>query len=127
MERISLTIEKKLLKEVDEIINKERISRSEFIRRALEYYVKKYDWLSRIESKIGEITVIYNPKAVDDILELESQYRDIVLIALEFPFEGKIIRTIAIKGQRDRIIEFTNKLKGLSNVELAHLTTISIE
>ena len=127
MERISLTIEKNLLKEVDEVINRERISRSEFIRRALEYYVKKYDWLSRIESKIGEITVIYNPKAVDDILELESQYRDIVLIALEFPFEGKIIRTIAIKGQRDRIIEFTNKLKGLSNVELAHLTTISIE
>ncbi len=126
MERISLTIEKKLLKEVDEIINKEKVSRSEFIRKALEYYVKKYDWLSRIESKIGEITVIYNSKAIEDIIKLESEYMDIVIISLEIPFEGKIIRKIAIKGKRDRIIELANKLKGISNVELAQLTTISI-
>lgn len=83
--------------------------------------------MSRIESKIGEITVIYNSKAVEDIVKLESQYKDIVIISLEIPFEGKIIRMIAIKGQRDRIIEFTNKLKGISSVELAQLTTISIE
>jgi len=126
MERISLTIEKKLLKEVDEIINKEKVSRSEFIRKALEYYVKKYDWLSRIESKIGEITVIYTSKAIEDIIKLESEYMDIVIISLEIPFEGKIIRKIAIKGKRDRIIELANKLKGISNVELAQLTTISI-
>ncbi|ACV24234.1 CopG family ribbon-helix-helix protein [Methanocaldococcus fervens] len=126
MERISLTIEKKLLKEVDKIIEEEKISRSEFIRRALDYYVKKYDWISRIESKIGEITVIYNTKAIEDIVELESQYRDIVVISLEIPFEGKLLRKIAIKGQRDKIIEFVNKLKGISNVEFAQLTTISI-
>ncbi|ACX73049.1 putative transcriptional regulator, CopG family [Methanocaldococcus vulcanius M7] len=127
MERISLTIEKNLLKEVDEIVDLEKISRSELIRRALEYYIKKYDWLSRIESKMGEITIICNPKSVKNIVQLESEYKHIIIVSLEIPFEGKIIKKIAIKGQRDKIIEFTNKLKGLSNVEFAQLLTISVK
>ncbi|WP_457613633.1 CopG family ribbon-helix-helix protein [Methanocaldococcus sp.] len=127
MERISLTIEKNLLKEVDEIVDLEKISRSELIRRALEYYIKKYDWLSRIESKMGEITIICNPKSIKNIVQLESEYKHIIIVSLEIPFEGKIIKKIAIKGQRDKIIEFTNKLKGLSNVEFAQLLTISVK
>ncbi|ENN96627.1 transcriptional regulator NikR, CopG family protein [Methanocaldococcus villosus KIN24-T80] len=124
MGRISITIEKNLLKEIDKINGE---NRSKVIREAVEYYIKKYDWLRRIESKLGEVSLIYNPKGKKDIIELESKYKDIIIVSLETRFNNKILRITAIKGDREKIIEFVNKLKGLKNVEMVKLTTISIK
>ncbi|WP_457611927.1 ribbon-helix-helix protein, CopG family, partial [Methanocaldococcus sp.] len=62
MERISISIPAKLLKEFDEVIaEKGYASRSEAIRDAIRDYIIRYKWLQSMEGeRAGSVNVIYN-------------------------------------------------------------------
>ncbi|MCQ6253921.1 CopG family ribbon-helix-helix protein [Methanocaldococcus sp.] len=126
MERITITIQKDLLKELDEITKELNKSRSEIIRESLENYVKKYEWLHRIESKAGDITVIFPKKIYKQILDIEKKYKDVILVSLQVFVNDELLRIIVVKGHQERIIELTEKLKSLNNVKYAKLTTVGV-
>ncbi|AEF95997.1 CopG family ribbon-helix-helix protein [Methanotorris igneus] len=126
MERITMTIQRDLLKELEGITKELNKSRSEVIREALVDYVKKYNWLHRIESKAGDITLIYHPKVYKQILEIEKNYKDVVLVSFQSIVNDELLRVIVVKGSKERIIELTEKLKSLNDVKYAKLTTIGI-
>lgn len=131
MERISISLPSKLLKEFDEIIDeKGYASRSEAIRDALREYILRYKWLKSLKGeRIGTISIIYNhhaPEVMEKITDLQHEYRDVILANLHIHLDDEhCLEIIMVKGDAKRIVELKNKLNSTKGVKLAKLSVVA--
>ncbi|ACX72810.1 MAG: nickel-responsive transcriptional regulator NikR [Methanococci archaeon] len=128
MDRISISLPSKLLKEFDEIIaERGYASRSEAIRDAIRDYIIKHKWIHSLEGeRAGSISVIYNHHASDvmeKITEIQHNYTDIIVATLHLHLDhDHCLETILVRGDAKRIRELTDKLtaqKGVKQVKLS--------
>ena len=126
-ERITMTIQKDLLKDLEEVIEKSNKSRSEIIRDALVDYIKKYEWLHQIGSRAGEITLIYPMSIHKKVLDIEGKHGDIVITSISYMVNNEYLRVIVLKGPKEKIIKLTESLKSISGIKYAKLATVGFE
>lgn len=80
MIRISMILTRKLLKELDEVVQDRRHqSRSKEIRNALKDYIIRYNWMKEMKGeRIGIILVIYDknsPNVLDNLTDIQHNFR----------------------------------------------------
>ncbi|AEH06122.1 CopG family ribbon-helix-helix protein [Methanothermococcus okinawensis] len=126
-ERITMTIQKNLLEDLEECIKESNKSRSEIIREALIDYIKKYEWLHQIGSRAGEITLIYPLNVHKKVLDIENRYRNIILTSVSYMVNNEFLRVIVLKGPKEDIIKLTENLKSINDIKYAKLSTVGFE
>jgi CopG family nickel-responsive transcriptional regulator len=126
-ERITMTIQKDLLNDLEEVIKKSNKSRSEVIKDALVEYIKKYEWLHQIGSRAGEITLIYPLNIHKKVLDIEGKHGDIVITSISYMVNNEYLRVIVLKGPKEKIIKLTESLKSISGIKYAKLATVGFE
>ena len=130
MDRISISLPSKLLKEFDEIIaERGYASRSEAIRDAIRDYIIKHKWIHSLEGeRAGSISVIYNHHASDvmeKITEIQHNYTDIIVATLHLHLDhDHCLETILVRGDAKRIRELTDRLTALKGVKQVKLSVM---
>ncbi len=130
MDRISISLPSKLLKEFDEIIaERGYASRSEAIRDAIRDYIIKHKWIHSLEGeRAGSISVIYNHHASDvmeKITEIQHNYTDIIVATLHLHLDhDHCLETILVRGDAKKIRELTDRLTALKGVKQVKLSVM---
>ncbi len=130
MDRISISLPSKLLKEFDEIIaERGYASRSEAIRDAIRDYIIKHKWIHSLEGeRAGSISVIYNHHASDvmeKITEIQHNYSDIIVATLHLHLDhDHCLETILVRGDAKKIRELTDRLTALKGVKQVKLSVM---
>ncbi|WP_048203367.1 nickel-responsive transcriptional regulator NikR [Methanocaldococcus infernus] len=131
MERISISIPAKLLKEFDEVISeKGYASRSEAIRDAIRDYITKYKWLQSMEGeRAGSVSVIYDhnsPDVMGKVIDIQHEFSDIIVATLHIHLDkDHCLETILVKGDAKKIREMANKLSATKGVKLVRVSVMS--
>jgi CopG family nickel-responsive transcriptional regulator len=126
-ERITMTIQKSLLNDLEDVTKESNKSRSEVIRDALIEYIKKYEWLHQIGSRAGEITLIYPLNVHKKVLDVEQGYRNIIVTSINYIINNEFLRVMVLKGPKEDIIKLTENLKSINDIKYAKLATVGFE
>ncbi len=128
MERISVSLPSKLLKEFDEIIaERGYASRSEAIRDAIRDYIIKHKWIQSLEGeRAGAINIIYNHHendVMEKLTEIQHDYNDIIVATLHIHLDkDHCLETVLVRGDAKKIKELTNKISALKGVKQVKLS-----
>jgi CopG family nickel-responsive transcriptional regulator len=133
MERISISLPEKLLKEFDRILEeKGYASRSEGIRNALRGYMLEHRFLSGVEGEIaGTITMVYDheePKVLQKLTDFQHRFSDIIDSSLHIHLDERhCLEVIVVRGESGKIITLVNRLSSTRGVKHTKLTTNTSE
>ncbi|MCS4541949.1 MAG: nickel-responsive transcriptional regulator NikR [Euryarchaeota archaeon] len=131
IERISMTLPKDLLNEIDLVIkNLGYSSRSEAIRDAIFGFITEYKATKAIKGEMaGVITLIYNHDQVgllNKLTEVQHFARDVIESSLHIHLdEERCLEVIVARGKAERIRTIVEKLIGLKGVSQVKLTVAS--
>ena len=128
MERISITLPKKLLSELDRILVETGFSsRSGGIRDALRNYILEQSSFKELKGDVsGTITMIYDHDetgTLGKLTELQHEFSDLIDSSLHVHLDHKhCLEVIVIRGGSDKIKTLVNKLSSTKGVKRAKLT-----
>ncbi|MFQ6136818.1 MAG: nickel-responsive transcriptional regulator NikR [Candidatus Hydrothermarchaeales archaeon] len=131
MERISITLSKKLLVEFDDILKEKGYSsRSEGIRDALRNYILEYDFLEGLRGDIaGTITMIYDHDehgTLERLTEFQHDFSKIIDSSLHIHLDQKhCLEVVVVRGGSEEIRRLVNKLSSTKGIKRVKLTTSS--
>lgn len=128
--RFTVSLEKELLDEFDEIIDMNKYaSRSEAIRDLIRDQLIQDEWASGSEV-IGNITLVYNHHERDisrEIVQLQHEYSDEIISTQHIHIDhDNCLEVIIVRGGVQEINELYNLLKssrGVKQCELVRSTT----
>jgi len=128
IERITISIPKELLKNIDDIINKKGYaSRSDVIRSALRGFLVEEAWKEgEGEEVIGVLTFIYDheTKGVNESLtHIQHHFRGTVISGMHIHLdEENCLEVLVVKGKPEKIKELTEKINTIKGVKYSDLT-----
>lgn len=132
MIRISMSLTKKLLEELDEVLEDRKYpSRSKGIRDALKDYIIRYKWMKEMEWKrIGVISVIYNqnsPNALENLTDIQHNFRKYINSVLHIYLNvNQCLEVIVVKGDMEYLRDLTEKIMKLKCIEHTKLISSTI-
>ncbi|MBU2100586.1 nickel-responsive transcriptional regulator NikR [Candidatus Micrarchaeota archaeon] len=129
VERISISVNKKLLKEFNELIRKKAyISRSKAVSDAIRNYVSEFSW-KQTEAGHGIITIIYDHTikgTTEKIVEAQHSFHDYINSNTHIHLDkDNCLEVLIVKAESKKINEIASKLQSLRGVKQTKLTTIS--
>ena len=127
IERITISIPKELLKNIDDIINKKGYaSRSDVIRAALRGFLVEEAWKEEEEEVIGVLTFIYDheTKGVNESLtHIQHHFRGTVISGMHVHLDKEnCLEVLVVKGNPEKIRELTEKISTIKGVKYSDLT-----
>jgi CopG family nickel-responsive transcriptional regulator len=127
IERITISISKGLLKNIDNIIEKKGYaSRSDVIRAALRGFQVEEAWKEGEEEVIGVLTFIYDheTKGVNESLtHIQHHFRGSVISGMHIHLdEDNCLEVLVVKGKPEKIRELTEKISVIKGVKYSDLT-----
>ena len=127
IERITISIPKELLKNIDDIINKKGYaSRSDVIRAALRGFLVEEAWEEEEEEVIGVLTFIYDheTKGVNESLtHIQHHFRGTVISGMHVHLDKEnCLEVLVVKGNPEKIRELTEKISTIKGVKYSDLT-----
>ncbi len=133
MERISITLPKKLLLEFDDILEETGYSsRSEGIRDALRNYILEQTTLKGVEGDIaGTITMIFDHDehgTLEKLTEFQHEFSSLIDSSLHIHLDHKhCLEVIVVRGSSEKIKPLVNKLSTTKGIKRVKLTASSSE
>jgi len=127
IERITISVPKELLKNVDDVINKKGYAgRSDVVRAALRVFLVEEAWKGGGEEVIGVLTFIYNHeiKGVNESLtHIQHHFRGSVISGMHIHLdEENCLEVLVVKGIPKRITELTDEISTIKGVKYSELT-----
>lgn len=127
IERITISVPKELLKNVDDVINKKGYaSRSDVVRAALRVFLVEEAWKEGGEEVIGVLTFIYNHeiKGVNESLtHIQHHFRGSVISGMHIHLdEENCLEVLVVEGIPERIMELTDEISTIKGVKYSELT-----
>ena len=126
---ISMSLPKKLLNEVDEVLKDRGYqSRSKGIRDALKDYIVRYQWMNEMEGdRIGILAVIYDHHytgVMEDLTDIQHDFREYISAVMHVHMTAKYcLDVLVVKGDVEYIRKLTEKIMRLKGVEHVKLTS----
>jgi len=130
IERISLTIPRSLVEDLDTAVETwEYSSRSEASRDALRMFLANLDWQADLDSvHCGSITTIYrhgDHDINDEMLELQHDMDDVIIATQHVHLDSHLcLETIVVNGPGEEIKELVNSLRSLDGMEQVQFTNV---
>lgn len=127
IERITISVPKELLRNVDDVINKKGYAgRSDVVRAALRGFLVEEAWKEGGEEVIGVLTFIYNHeiKGVNESLtHIQHHFRGSVISGMHVHLdEENCLEVLVVKGSPERIMELTDEISTIKGVKYSELT-----
>lgn len=130
LSRVSFTIPKKMLSELDEAMkDQEYSSRSEAVRDALREFISDYQWRKKLKGdQRGAVIILYDHDVrglTDKLLDIQHEYRDLITTSQHLhETEHECLETVIVSGQGEKIRELVDGLKSLKGVKQVELATV---
>lgn len=124
--RFGVSLEKELLKELDEyVVDNQLSNRSQGIRHLLNNNIVKKKW--RCNNIVaGSLTLVYNPQKrgiTNKLANIQHNYHEVILSSQHFHLDhDNCLDIIAIKGKAAILTELADKLKSLKGLQHGMLT-----
>ncbi|MEX2720505.1 MAG: nickel-responsive transcriptional regulator NikR [Candidatus Wukongarchaeota archaeon] len=128
IERITISVPKELLKNIDDVINKKGYaSRSDVIRTALRGFLVEEAWKEGGEEEvIGVLTFIYDheTKGVNESLtHTQHHFRGTIISGMHIHLDKEnCLEVLVVKGNPEKIKELTEKINTIKGVKYSDLT-----
>lgn len=121
VKRFGVSVEEELLKKLDELVVSERFpNRSQAIRFLIKQYDVDEKWQDN-EQVAGAIVLVYDHHKRDlqnKITALQHEYHCLVLAAQHVHLDhNNCIETLTVKGQAEKLIKLTHKLKAIKGIK----------
>ncbi len=131
LERVSISIEKRLLTRLEKLIKSSRYTnRSEFIRDMIRSKLVEQDWANERREVIGTITLIYDHhrrELSEKLTDIQHDHHDEVLASTHVHIaHDRCAEMIMVKGRVDRVRALADRLhreKGVLHAELSMSAT----
>jgi len=127
---VSLTIEKDLLVEFDEVIDEwEYASRSEAVRDALRDFLTEYRWRTNLSGHHrGSVVVVHDHHVegvTDEMLDIQHELLDLITSVQHVHLSEQLcLETIVVDGSGSEITELVNRLQSLRGVRQVELALV---
>lgn len=124
--RFGVSLEKELLKELDEyVVDNQLSNRSQGIRHLLNNNIVRKKWLCN-NLVAGSLTLVYNPQKrgiINKLANIQHEYHEVILSSQHFHLDhDNCLDIIAIKGKAAILTELADKLKSLKGLQHGMLT-----
>ena len=128
--RVSLTLPKELLDELDRSLKAQRYaSRSEAVRDALRDFLASYRWRSELKGEqLGAILLLYEHDVrglTDAIADIQHRSPGIISSVQHFHVDAKnCLEVLIVRGVAEKVRELVDRLGGLRGVKQAKLVVV---
>jgi len=130
LKRFGVSVPSDLLDEFDTLVEtKGYVGRSEAIRDAMRLYLSQSAWESGQEGHLAALNVVYKhrPRLMSELVSAQHSSRSHVVSTMHVHLtESRCFEVMMLRGKREEIQEFADKISGLSGVEHARLFMFSI-
>lgn len=130
LNRVSLTIPRELLEELDEVLEEENYSsRSEAVRDALRDFLTQYYWRKKLKGKQrGVVVMLYDHDVrglTDKLLDIQHDLRDTIISVQHLHLsDEKCLEAIIVDGSGEEIRKLADNLRSLRGVEQVKLAAV---
>jgi CopG family nickel-responsive transcriptional regulator len=130
LERISATIPKELLRELDALLSHEKYaSRSEALRDALVEFIAERKWRRRIAgTRRAVITLVYDHGVrglTDRLLDIQHRAGALIVSTLHWHLDSRrCLEVLLVQGRAQRIAALAEQLERLRGVEQLKLVVL---
>ncbi|PLX12011.1 MAG: nickel-responsive transcriptional regulator NikR [Marinilabiliales bacterium] len=119
--RFGVSLEKEILKELDDFVNKNHFAnRSQAIRSLISTNLAKKDWEEN-QDVAGAISLVYDHHKRDllnKLADIQHDYFDIILSAQHFHLDhDNCLEIIAVKGKAFKLKDLANKLIAIKGIQ----------
>ena len=128
--RVSLTLPKDLLDELDRVLKAQGYaSRSEAVRDALRDFLTSYRWRQELKGEqLGAVLVVYEHDVrglTDALMDIQHASRGAIGAVQHLHLDAKhCLETLIVKGSADEVRRLVDQLGALRGVKQAKLVTI---
>lgn len=128
--RVSLTLPKELLDELDRVLRAQRYaSRSEAVRDALRDFLANYKWRSELKGEqLGAVMVLYEHDVrglVDELMNIQHQHSKAISAVQHLHVDAKnCLEVIVVKGAADEIRRLVDRIGAMRGVKQAKLVVV---
>jgi len=125
--RFGVTMEKDLLKKIDELVKREGYSsRSDYLRRIARKAVNRAEFEKDDQPAIGTLTLLYEHQTVNlghELTKIQHSCTDIITSSLHVHVSPKnCLEILILRGHSGRIKHLANELKRLRGVKFSDLS-----
>ncbi|MFH1747581.1 MAG: nickel-responsive transcriptional regulator NikR [Planctomycetota bacterium] len=129
--RLSISLEKPLLKKLTRLVKQSRYTnRSEYIRDLIRQQLVQQQWSDQRQEVIGTITLVYDHHArqlADKLVDIQHDHHDNILATTHVHLSHDLCaEMIMLRGTPQRIRQITDSLRqqrGVLHAELAMSST----
>lgn len=127
---VSLTIERDLLTELDEVIDEwEYASRSEAVRDAVRDFLTEYRWRTNLSGHHrGSVVVVHDHHVegvTDAMLDIQHESLDLITAVQHVHLSERLcLETLVVNGSGPEITELVNRLQSLRGVRQVELALV---
>ncbi|MCS7098254.1 MAG: CopG family ribbon-helix-helix protein [Candidatus Methanomethyliaceae archaeon] len=112
MKRFSVSVPSELFYEFEKLIKRVDQDRSKAIQQAMRIYISEYSWKENISDGGGAIVVVYDHEGIEEITDLQHEFRDIINSSLHLHLdEHNCLEILAIRGRVEKIKGLIDKIK----------------
>ncbi|KXA95456.1 hypothetical protein AKJ65_01765 [candidate division MSBL1 archaeon SCGC-AAA259E19] len=130
LKRVSLTIPRNILDDLDEILeSQDYSSRSEAVRDALRDFLANYRWREELSGpQRGVVIQVYDHHVrnlTGKLLEIQHNLRELITSVQHLHLgKGECMEAIIVEGRGERIRELVDKLRSLKGVKQVEIATV---
>jgi CopG family nickel-responsive transcriptional regulator len=127
---VSLTMERNLLAELDEVIDEwEYASRSEAMRDALRDFLTEYRWRTNLSGpQRGSVVVVHDHHVggvTDKMIDIQHESLDLITAVQHVHLsEHLCLETLVVDGSGAEVRELVNRLQSLRGVRQVKLALV---
>ncbi len=129
--RTGISIDKDLLKRLDEFIQKRGLrNRSRVIEEAVRLYLSEREWIESPAKLVGAIIVIYDHAVADTnkrLISIQHKYLYIIKSLVHVHItRDRCMDVILIEGYSGEVVRLINELESISGVRLVKPSFIQL-
>lgn len=130
LKRVSLTIPRNILDDLDEILkSQDYSSRSEAVRDALRDFLADYHWREELSGpQRGVVIQVYDHHVrnlTGKLLKIQHDLRELITSVQHLHLgEDECMEAIIVEGKGERIRELVDKLRSLKGVKQVEIATV---
>lgn len=130
LKRFGVSIPEDLLDKFDTLVEKKGYNgRSEAIRDAMRMYISQTESDEEQKGTIASLNIVYQhkPKLMAELMEAQhDSHAEVISTVHVHVTHSHCMEVITLKGEREGIQKFANRVSGLKGIEYARLFTFAI-
>jgi Predicted transcriptional regulators containing the CopG/Arc/MetJ DNA-binding domain and a metal-binding domain len=128
MDRISMSIPKKLLNDFDDILRDRGYqSRSKGIRDAIKDYIIRYHWMNEIKGeRVGVLTIYYDyhyTGVMEELKDIQNRFYDHIKTVIPLNISKNVcLDVVVVESSINHIKDMKERIQRLNGVEYVKLS-----